>query len=180
MKSDIVLPSTNKGFLSTHFWAVVWLVAFWIFKCWCEGYATSIEEYFFPWPVFGVYVSYGIMFLILLANIHGAIYGAREVNVLRHGEDGFLEKIIGNSYDFPFSKRTVEVMFNRITRVEVVQGSLDRLLNTGDLNLELITFTSADSKESEWIIPAIKNPYGRKKEIEESSLMDHEGLLIKK
>lgn len=180
MKDDIVIPSTNKGFLSTHIWAAVWLAALWIFKSWCEGYATSIEEYVFPWPICGIYGSYAIMLIILLYNIYTAIYNAREISILRHGEDGFLEKAICYTYGVPFSKRSAEMMFNKVIRIVVVQGSIDRLLDTGRLNLEFITFTSADSKEFYWTIPAIKNPYGRKKEIEESLLLQHEGLLIKK
>ncbi|NTU74251.1 PH domain-containing protein [Candidatus Roizmanbacteria bacterium] len=179
MKSDIVLESTNKGFVSMHFWAIVWVAIFWIFKCWCEGYVASIGMYDLPWPVLGIYVSYGVMGLILIINAYMVIYAAREVNIFRHGENGFLEKIICCSYGFPFSKNTNEVIFNRVIEIEVVQGSLDRLLDTGNLNLKLTIFTNADSEETNWIVSAIKHPYIRKEEIERS-LAKHEGLLIKK
>jgi len=179
MKKDIVLASTNKGYLSTHFWTFIWFVAFWIFNSWCEGYIGKIGRYDFPWPQFGYYGSFIWMILAAMYNFYVAIYSARTVNVLQHGADGYLGKIICSGYEVPFSKTVSEKIFNRVIKITVEQESLSRLLNTGNLELEFLTFTNADSKEWSLSIPAIRDPYGRKKEIE-SSLLNHEGLLIKK
>ena len=179
-KSDIIIKSTNRGYISMHFWAVLWFVGFYFIARWAEVYMEDdfMRYGLFPWPPLCVYGSYAVMCSLAAVNIYAFIYFAMEVGIISYGKNGFLEKVSCRSYGFPFSKHIKDVPFNRIIDIEVSQGSIDRLLNTGSLTVNLVTFTSADALEKKWEFTAISDPMSRKKEIEEA-IADHEGLLIK-
>ncbi len=179
-KGDIIIKSTNRGYMSMNFWAVLWCVGFYFIARWADLYMEDdyMSYRLFPWPPLCVYGSYVVMGIIAVVNIYTIIYSAKEVGIISYGENGFLEKLSAWSYGFPFSKRTVDLPFNRIIEIEVSQGSIDRLLNTGSLTVKFITFANAETLEKKWTFPAICAPVARKKEIEEA-IADHEGLLVK-
>jgi len=185
MKNDIVLPSTNKGYISMHVWSIIWSTVLLRVAAWlvtyidktrdAGGYLSVEREFAF----IAMIVLCGIVVIILICNIVAAIYSARNVVVLSHGNDGFLEKLVVTSYGFPFSINKKQISFNRIVGIEVTQSSIGRILNNGDLALELVTFTNAQTLEESCEISAINDPHGIKSLIEKS-LLGHEGLMIKK
>lgn len=198
----ITLPATQKGYFSQYFWGLFWFLMFIGTALWFSGYIDYIYKtlnidslkgfdelsystknkyemmYPFPFLHLGMFVSYFISASIVLVNLYTAIYGAREISTFAKGEDGYWGKLFNETYAFPFSKTTKQVVFDRIIGIEVKQSSVCRILNTGTLAVRMITFTNADSKEEKWSIPAIKKPYERKAEIE-AFLLSHEGLKVK-
>lgn len=180
MEKTIVLPSTQKGYVSDYFWGALWFFGLWIFASWgCSQYEGMMDNYFQYFLAFiGGVIAYIVMAIILLSNIHSAIYGTRAVSTFYQDNKGFWNKLSCDTYGFPFSKTNKQVVFDRIIHIDVEQGSICRILNTGTLKVKMITFTNADSREENWNIYAIKNPYDRKAELEEA-LLDHEGLMVK-
>lgn len=180
MKSDIVLRSMNKGYISMHLWSCIWSIVFIYIggRLADIGDATQNAHVFF-FSAAGVYILGTAVAIIFIFNLYAAAYGARDVVILSHGNDGFLGKLVITSYGFPFSVNRRQVSFNRIVEIEVDQSSIDRTINMGSLSLKLVTFTNAQAIEESITIYAISNPHGIKSLIEKS-LPDHEGLMIKK
>ncbi len=180
MKSDIVLRSMNKGYISMHLWSGIWSIMFVYIAEWLAdiGDVTENADVFF-FSAAGLYILCAAVAITLILNLHAAAYGARDVVILSHGNDGFLEKLMITSYGFPFSVNKKQVSFNRIVEIEVDQSSIDRTINMGSLSLKLVTFTNAQAIEESITIYAISNPHEMKGLIEKS-LPGHEGLLIKK
>ncbi|PLX26809.1 hypothetical protein C0583_05935 [Candidatus Parcubacteria bacterium] len=181
MEKTIVLSSTQKGYISDYFWAIIWSVGLWIFASWCCSFYETMMDSYAPFQflvfIFGV-LTYIAIAAIALYNIHSAIYKTRTVDTFYLNDKGYWNKLSSNSYGFPFSKSNKQVVFDRIIHIDVDQGSICRILNTGILKVKMITFTNADSKEEDWNIYGIKNPYDRKAELEKA-LLDHEGLMVK-
>lgn len=198
----IVLPSTQEGFVSQYFWSLLWSLLFLWAALWCLGYIESIYTildidswdrfrglsrskkndywmiYPFPFLYIGMYISYIIAGIIALANLYAFVYSAKEITTFLKSDDDYWDKVFAEAHGFPFSKTTIQTMFDRIVDIEIEQSSIDRILNTGTLRITMIIFTNADSREQEWIIPAIKRPYERKAELE-TALLGHEGLVVK-
>lgn len=198
----ITLPATQKGYFSQYFCGLLWLLAFMSAASWCSGYIDYIyktlgvdsfskfndlafytrNKYWMistpPLLHFGMYMSYIVAGIIVLVNLYTAVYSTREINTFSKSEGGCWDKVFSETYDFPFSKTTKQAVFDRITDIAVEQSSVSRILNTGTLRVKMITFTNADSKEKEWSVPAVKNPYGRKTELE-TALLGHEGLKVR-
>jgi len=178
MADKIILNSTQKGFCSQYLWATIWFIALWVFARWVIKFRESLSICDLPWPQACAYLSVAVMIIIVIGSAHTMIYESREVNTLFKNEEGYWGKILCVKYGFPFSKATSQVIFDRIVSIGIEQGSLDRILNTGSLEITMITFTNANSRKKSWTMPAIKNPYDRKVELEEA-LMKHEGLRVK-
>lgn len=179
MEKTIVLPSTQKGYMSNYFWGTLWFFGLWIFASWGCGQYEVVDNGFQYFLAFiGGVVAYIAMAIIALSNIDSAVYGTRTVNTFYQNDKGFWSKLSCDSYGFPFSKSNKQVVFDRIIHIDVEQGSICRILNTGTLKVKMITFTNANSQEEDWKIYGIKNPYDRKAELEKA-LMEHEGLTVK-
>lgn len=197
----ITLPATQKGYFSQYFWGFLWLLAFVWAASWCSEYIATIYKtlgvdswsgfeklswskykYWMMYPLpllhIGMYVSYIISGIIILVNLYTVVYSTREVNTFSKSEAGYWNKVSSEIYGFPFSKITKQAVFDRITDIAVEQSGVNRILNTGTLKVKMITFTNADSKEQEWFVPSIKNPYERKAELE-AALLGHEGLKVR-
>lgn len=196
----IVLPSTQKGFVSGYFWSLLWFLALmWaasLFSGHIEliyiklgissfgefgdlSYSTKRGYRMMHPPLLhaGMYVSYIIAGIIVLVNSYMFVYSTREANTIFKEGDHW-GKVLGETYGFPFSRDTKQAVFDRIVDITVEQPSISRILNTGTLKVKMITFTNADSNEQEWTIPAIKSPHERKAELE-AALLGHEGLKVK-
>ena len=175
---NIILKSTQKGYFSQYCWTLFWLAALWILADYTTDFRKTIGKYDIPWPHIVLYVSYIIMAIIFVSNLYTFFYESREVNTFFKNKDGLLNKLICESYGFPFSTQRDEITFDIVTQIQISQGSIDRILDTGSITLTMITFTNADSQEYEKTIPAIENPYERKLDLE-SALSVQEGLKVK-
>lgn len=178
MKNKIVLESSQKGFVSQYFWSIIWLCFLGGLALWVSGFKESADDISFPLLHICMYILYIIMGIIILCTFHTLLYGSREINTFSQNEEGHCYLLSGVTYGFPFSRNLNQVFFDRIIQVDVRQESISRILDTGSLSITMVTFTNADSKNRSWTIPAIKEPYKRKVEIEKT-LMGHEGLRVK-
>lgn len=112
--------------------------------------------------------------ILTFCNLIGTLYRGREVNQI-YLKDG---RVICTAYLFPFEKVVREIHFNRITQADVYRNNFDRLLGTGTLHLELITYTNADSRRKSWVIPYIVDPESARETIM-SAMPDYTGLSVK-
>jgi len=178
MKEDIVLPSTQKGFISFYVWSIIWFVGLWFFASWVSGFRETLGRFDFPWPQVCMGISYGIMAIIAFCFFYGIFYSTREIKTLSFGDDGFLHKISRRYYDFPFAKHEDQEVFDRILEIKVHQPSISRSLDVGDLTIKTVTFVNAESHRDSHFISGIVDPWGKKQEIEKATL-PHEGLALK-
>lgn len=174
----IILKSTQKGYFSKYGQNLFWLVVLWILADYTADFRKTIGRYDVPWPHFIMYVSYIIMAIIFISSLYTFFYKSREVNTFFKNKDGFLNKLVCESYGFPFSIQRDEMTFDKVTQIQIFQGSIDRLVDSGSIIITMVTFTNADSQEYGIIIPAIENPYQRKLDLE-SALSVQEGLKVK-
>lgn len=200
MEDKIVLPSTQRGFMSRYFWSLIWLAIFVGLAIWFSSQIESIyaaenvrswKEFFrggarwdydsmhpIPWLHMGMYLSWliaGIIFLYILCT---GLYSARAVNTFHKNAEGYWHKLVCESYGFPFGKKTFQTVFDRVIKIELTQSGIDRLFNTGSLEIEMVTFTNATAETTFQTIPAIKNPYQKRTDLE-AALLNHEGLKVK-
>ncbi|MDO8557592.1 MAG: PH domain-containing protein [bacterium] len=195
-----VLRTTQKGYLGLYLAELVWIGILLTGATLLSGYIDSVyaklgvdsfkafEELDFlsrfeyeeavVFSYGGMVLSYVVIGIIALSGLGTAIYSTKTVTTLHKNSAGRHEKLVSESFGFPFAKETAQVIFDRITDITVRQSGMGRLLNTGDLEITTITFTNAEAKEQKWEIPAIEGPYEKKAEIE-SALVGHEGLLVK-
>jgi hypothetical protein len=200
MEEKIVLASTQRGFMSRYFWSLIWLVIFVGLAIWFSSQIDSIyaaekvsswKEFSrnyerwhyasmhpFPWLHIGMYLSWLIAGVIFVCNLCTGLYSARKVNTFYKNKEGHWSKIICESYGFPFNRKAAQAVFDRVIKINIVQASIDRLIGTGTLEIKIATFTNANADTEYWTIPAIKNPYQRKTELE-AALLSHEGLKVK-
>lgn len=200
MEDKIVLPSTQRGFMSRYFWSLIWLVIFIGLAIWFSSQIESIyaaekvgswkefsrsdarwdyaSMYSFPWLHIGMYLSWLIAGIIFLCNLCTGLYNAREVNTFYKTSEGHWGKVVCENYGFPFNKKISQTVFDRVIKIELTQAGIDRLFNTGCLEIEMATFTNATAETTTQAIPAIKNPYQKKADLE-AALLSHEGLKIR-
>lgn len=104
-----------------------------------------------------VYFVIGILIILLifaLYKLFSLFYALKRVTVI----DFAREKIIVESYDFPFDKQIEEKRFNRIVGVDILQKSIDRAVNSGTLYIEYLVFSRNDSKLRGIEIPNVLYP----------------------
>lgn len=115
-----------------------------------------------------------VIIFIMLCEMICTLYGTMAVNQIFVKEG----KILATEYSFPFKTAVREIRFDRIIRVDVCQNSFGRMFNAGDLSLTIVTYTNADSSETEWNIPYIINPDSARLDIM-SAMPAHSGLSVK-
>lgn len=104
-----------------------------------------------------VYIVIGILLLLLIIALYkflSIFYALKRVTVI----DFVREKIIVQSYDFPYEKQIEEKKFNRIVGVDILQKTIDRTVNSGTLYLEYLVLSKNDSKLRGIEIPYVVNP----------------------
>lgn len=119
----------------------------------------------------------GVLFVIIfimLCEFLCSVYGTMAVNQIFVKEG----KILATEYSFPFKMAVREIRFDRIIRIDVCQNSFGRMFNAGDLSLTLVTYTNADSSETDWNIPYIIDPDSARLDIM-SAMPAHTGLSVK-
>ena len=165
----IKLQSTLQGFGSTIFWSIVWAVVLLLVasalsshidaadlqKAWWDQ--SHDESAFFAGIVMSV-LRWAVGF-IAVCTLYCVFYGVREENVFSRNQEGNWSRVTCTTYGFPFSRDVRELVFDRIIDIAVNQSSIDRLLNTGTVQITMVTFTNADSKQRNWLFPAIKDPF---------------------
>ena len=112
-----------------------------------------------------------------LANGYGLIdnrYRARRVNNV----DTEKGRITTTSYTFPYGTSTHHEQIDKITSVTARQGSIERMLGTGEVIIHGVVYTSAGSKDVNHTIPYIENPHKAKDEILER-LPERVGLELR-
>lgn len=104
-----------------------------------------------------VYIVLGILAILLLISLYkffGLFYELKRVTNI----DFVREKILIQSYEFPFDKQTEEKKFNKIVGVEISQKSIDRMFNSGTLYIEYLVQSKNDSKLRGFEVPYVLNP----------------------
>lgn len=196
MAEDVVkLKSTYRGLVDRYikdgFWTIVFATGAdkaydWAQNIAVKAEASGIMDYFRNKFGNNVDKDIGISFLLIgsgiaagvaagfVCDIVGNFYRARTANVV----DKQKGKITETSYGFPVSKNVQEIKFDRIIGAEVSQSTVDRIVNTGDLKIEALTYTNADSRKKKWTIPHINNPHDAKENVL-AGLPDYTGLEVK-
>lgn len=116
-----------------------------------------------------VYIVLGILVVLLLISLFkflAVFYELKRVTVI----DFVREKITIQSYDFPFEKQIEEKRFNKIVGVDILQKSLDRLVNSGTLYVEYLVLSKNDSKLRGIEIPNVTNPIKIKEKLLDDQL----------
>lgn len=177
---NLTLRSSYRAHLSTYFWLVVWAAAFYGLNQWLAYYLLNNDwgpfdnrEVFVPAGYWVSWVAFGV---IVLSFLYYVIYSPLRSYGFVGGGKGW-ERGTVVTYSFPFSKNVEEVFFDRIVSVEVFQSSIDRIFDTGTLNLKLVVFTNGEAKEVEWSVVAIENPFNIKSKILAGS-PKHEGVDV--
>lgn len=104
-----------------------------------------------------VYIVLGILLLLFIIAVYkffSLFYSLKRVTII----DFVREKIIVQSYDFPYEKHIEEKRFSRIVGVEILQKSIDRAVNSGTLYLEYLVLSKNDSKLRGIEIPYVLSP----------------------
>lgn len=104
-----------------------------------------------------IYFVLGILIILLIFALYKLVilfYELKRVTII----DFEREKIVVQSYDFPFEKQMEEKRFNRIVGVDILQKSIDRAVNSGTLYLEYLVLSKNDSKLRGIEIPNVLNP----------------------
>jgi predicted membrane protein len=104
-----------------------------------------------------VYIVLGILILLLIIALYKffiIFYELKHVTKI----DFAGERILVESYDFPFDKQVVEKRFNKIVGVEVTQKTIDRAVQAGTLYVEYLVQSKNDSKLRGIEVPYIVNP----------------------
>jgi hypothetical protein len=116
-----------------------------------------------------VYIVLGILILLTLIALYKFLVLFYE---LKHNTtiDFEREKILMQSYDFPFDKQVEEKRFNRIVGVEVKQKSLDRIAGAGSLCIEYLVQSKTDSKLRSIEVPYVLNPVKMKDKLLERDM----------
>ena len=73
--------------------------------------------------------------------------------------DSINGKIIAVTYSFPFNKNVDENKFDEIIEVNISQGLLHRLFNSGDMYIEYLALNKIDSQLRHIEIPYISCPF---------------------
>jgi hypothetical protein len=111
-----------------------------------------------------VYIVLGMLFILLiiaLFKFFSLFYELKRVTVI----DFVREKIVIQSYDFPFEKQIEEKRFNRIVGVNILQKSIDRTVNSGTVFIEYLVSSKNDSKLRAIEIPNVTNPIKLKEKL---------------
>lgn len=197
---QLELKSTQKGFFSEYLLSAIGFVALLLLAFWLSDYINSVYdelgvssftefdalsinltktyEFLVPLSYGGMYLSYITDGFIALTNLFTAFYRSKEVNTFSRDKNGYWNNILRHTPTFPFGKTTQHAAFDRIIGISVEQPGLTSWFDTGTLKVSTIVFTNADSKEKLWTIPAVKEPYQLKEEIEKS-MRGHDGVLVK-
>lgn len=104
-----------------------------------------------------VYIILGILLLLLIIALYkffSIFYELKRVTII----DFVRERIVIQSYDFPFEKQIEEKRFNRVVGVDIEQKSIDRLVNSGTMYLEYLVLSKNDSKLRGVEMPNVLNP----------------------
>ena len=173
-KADLM----RKG-ISNTFWTIAGTVGTW--KAY-EGIRWTLDtfgKYDIEEPLlvagFGILgIAAGITAGINSCGIISCFYRNKRTDTISKDES----KIVKTEYGFPASKNTEEFRFNRVIDAKVSQGTVQRMLGTGDVTLEVLTYTNADSDKRKWTIPHLENPEKAKEDILKD-LPDYEGLEVK-
>ena len=146
------------------------------------GSSGKDNKYWYMSPVpllhIGILVSYLIVGFILLGNVMTVLYSTRKIIKLSLNKEGNWRKAVTETYHFPFSKQTELVIFDRITEINVNQTGIDRLFNTGSLDMETVTFTNAGTDKQTLYIRAVSNPFDLKNDLE-SGVPAHQGVVVR-
>ncbi|MEA3379215.1 MAG: hypothetical protein U9Q69_06320 [Nanoarchaeota archaeon] len=176
------LASTYKGIIGSCCNNLFWTMAgaFGVYKS-CDIIQGFYDKSHFSdfWDFFSTVTKSPIGFIMftglgigaLISGVFSLYYGSKFLdnfykantkNIIDHG------KIKETTYGFPAKKETTEFGLEKLTRTTVLQGLIDRKLNTGTLSLEIITHTNKGLEKKDWIIPYIKDPEKAKKQVIEN------------
>lgn len=194
------LKSTQKGFFSEYLLSALGFIALLLIAFWLSDYINFVYAQLgvsslrgfnaLPYDLWrnyddqiflaygGMYMSYLLNGIIAVTNLFTAFYRSKEVSTFEKNKNGYWSVVGKEVPTFPFGKTTQNAIFDRIIGISVEQPGLASWFDTGTLKVSTIVFTNADSKEKLWTIPAVKEPYRLKEELEKS-MRQHEGLLVK-
>lgn len=104
-----------------------------------------------------VYIVMGILLLLLLIALYRFLilfYELKRITTI----DFSSEKIVIKKYEFPFEKQIFEKKFNKIVGIEIIQKSIDRAVNCGNVYIEYLVLSKNDSKLRGIEVPYVENP----------------------
>lgn len=168
-KETIVIKTNIKGILSALLKKLVVVLAvlfFLVISNKVKIYAAkkyNITDSIFGGEILGtismvlIYIVMGIIFILFLIALYRFLilfYQLKRITTL----DFEKEKIVVETYDFPFEKEILEKRFNRIAGVEINQKTIDRAVNCGTLYIEYLVLSKNDSKLRGIEVPYVENP----------------------
>lgn len=164
---NLVLRSSRRGFLSTYFWSVLWIVVLYYLNSWIDSRLETVGEFDreLPFLYIGLAVTYGLMVIIALTALWHLIYAPLMVHTFYKDGEKWWKRLQEVTYDFPFSMKYEQIFFDRIVEASVTQASIDRLLDTGTIKITTIAFTNGEAHKNTRSIPGIHDPFGMLAEI---------------
>ena len=101
----LVIRSTYRGFVSTIFWGIVWIVLLFLFSNWSGSYIDVYDKYDMRVPLshVGVWGPRVIIVGILVNLLYTLIYGPLLVNTFTQNEKKHWFKLSEVTFSFPFS-----------------------------------------------------------------------------
>ncbi len=122
-------------------------------------------------------VAWIILCIAVFSLIVELFYDSQEKMIFHLNENGYIKKFEAYDIGFIYKESTHILPCNRITSVSVESSIIDKLLNTGSIDVNFVTFVNSESEEQSWSIRGIKNPHDFKDRIMNAS-PDHEGFQV--
>lgn len=158
----LVLRSTRRGFVSTYFWSMLWIIVLFFPNSWIDSKIRIAERFAAELPfLYAVLtLTYITMAIVALTALWHLIYAPLMVHTFYKDGGKWWKCLREVTYDFPFSMEQKDIFFDRIVDATVKQASIDRLLNTGTIVITTIAFTNGEAHKNTRSIPGIDDPFG--------------------
>lgn len=184
----LVLRSTQKGYMGTYIFGVVWIVFFATFSIWGWYYLSviyakwgvdsiwgldNLPQYNRPHDIAALFIAIafagkwigGILALLLiLSTASFAIYDVRRITILcnKLTAETQAPTVTVSTWHFLWKENQQTEVFDGFVTLFVEQGFWDKILDTGTITLCTIAYMHTKERKQMWIIPAIANPHKAK------------------
>lgn len=119
-------------------------------------------------------IIFGIIYICNAKGVIDDYYTSKTRYVIDKGSGKITEVL----FRFPLAKDEKEVRFDRIIKVEIEQGNINRINNSGNVVLHFITYANADTISGRFNVAYISDPR-RTADMIMEGIQDYSGLKVK-
>ncbi len=172
---SLVFHSSMYGFLGEYLFSLIlFLVSSVVFiyamkQAFSKGFSTKFKATLW---------ASGILAILTGTSFISGLYDASEINKFSRNPETGQVKFKASRASFPWGKIEQTKSIDRITFVELTQGTFGRLLGTGKVSMRTVTMANTEIIKGGWFIPCIENPQAVKAQIEAAFMTAHKGVKI--